>query len=142
MLNDVDNDNNLDVDVVNNLNNICDNDYVGRKISGEKEENERKIFRVQGCNPNGFNLSKQGGDFQEYCNEMFNYQVDLSCTSEINLHSLNYKLKEILNNCATKTFDRKVRLNIATSSVKSTKFLQTRWYNDHDGWKLFRKSSR
>ena len=97
MLNDVDNDNNLDVDVVNSLNNICDNDYMGRKISGEKDEKEQKIFRVQGCNPNGFNLSKQGGDFQEYCNEMFNYQVDLSCISEINLDSLNYKVKEILN---------------------------------------------
>ena len=92
----------IDEENVDKLRNICENKFVGREISCEKEYENIKIFRVQGCNSNGFNIGIKGGDFAEHCSAMFNHQIDVSCLSETNLDSLNYNVKEILEDCAGK----------------------------------------
>ena len=53
---------------------------------------------------------------------MFNHQIDVSCVSETNLDSLNYKVKEILEACAGKQFERKVRLTNSSSAVKAQNY--------------------
>ena len=110
----------IEEETIVRLRNLCSNEYVGTRIESEKQENEIKIFRIQGCNTNGFNLGKTGGDFEEYCLEMKNYQIDLTCVSEINLDTLNYNVNKTMIESALKSFDNKVRLQLASSSIKVT----------------------
>ena len=53
---------------------------------------------------------------------MFNHQIDVSCLSETNLDSLNYNVKEILEDCAGKQFEKKVKLTISSSAVKAQNY--------------------
>ena len=64
---------------------ISNQAYVLTVIDYVKNEKEKKIYHVQGCNPDEFNITVQCGDFQEFCNKMFEYQIDTLCISEINL---------------------------------------------------------
>lgn len=99
------NDNQNNVLNVNNIRenmSVSDHDYVGSIINYNKNEKERKIFRIQGCNPDRFNLTKQGGDFQEFCQKTFEYKIDMSCVSEINIDTTKYKVHHFINQCAKK----------------------------------------
>ena len=105
---DIDIENIIEDETIGTLRNLCGNEYVGTRIEAEKREDGEKRFRIQGCNPNGFNLGKTGGDFEEYCLEMKNYQIDLTCVSEINLDTLNYNVNKTIHECALKSFENKV----------------------------------
>ena len=61
------------------LKNICESEYVGKVITAIKDETKGKCFRIQGCNPNGLQVKKRGGDFNEFYKESIYHQVDMSC---------------------------------------------------------------
>ena len=52
-------------------NNTRDN-YMGNEI----EDKEDGVFRIYGCNPNGINLDINGGDYNEFLEEMDRFQAD------------------------------------------------------------------
>ena len=51
---------------------------------------------------------------------MSNYQINLSCISEINLDTLNYNVNFKINECAKRIFDKKVKVKTSSSSIKAT----------------------
>ena len=79
------------------MTNICDNEYVGSVITAIKDETNRKIFRIQGCNLNGLQVKKRGGDFNEFFNDSEKYNVDMSCLYEINLDTTRFSVKNLLH---------------------------------------------
>ena len=102
---------------------LTENSYIGKKFDVESKANTNcKIFRIQGCNPNGFNLSYDGGDFGEFCSDMREYGIDMSCISEINLDTTNHKVRQIIQESASKQFDRKVRVQMASSRISTKNF--------------------
>ena len=60
-------------------NNLHENEHGGRGITAIKNEMKGKICRIQGCNRNGLQVKKRGGDFNEFCKESVHHQVDMSC---------------------------------------------------------------
>ena len=112
-----------DSDVSNLCENFTENDYIGKKFREQKNSDEKRtIFRVQGCNPNGFRLGIDGGDFSEFCTDMAESCIDVSCVSEINIDTTNFKAKNIIYDTARCHFDNKVKVNLASSSIISKTF--------------------
>ena len=122
-MSDLDNKNNKQTEIHNNITkttNISADDYIGDKIEGDKDD---QIFRVQSVNTNGLKVKKKrGGEFQEFCKEMLNHQVDLTCNLEINVDTTKFKVKEMIHNTARNLFDNKVHCDIASSSIKTKIF--------------------
>ena len=86
-----------DSDVSNLCENFTENDYIGKKFREQKNSDEKRtIFRVQGCNPNSFKLSSDGGDFSEFFTDMTESCIDVSCVSEINIDTTNFNAKNII----------------------------------------------
>ena len=109
-------------DLINEINdddntintNISDNDYVGSPITNLKPEG---IFRVQGTNPNGFNLDMECGQFKEHCLEMERYEIDVSCVYEVNLDTTKPYINKLFYDTARSVFQNKSRLKIGSSPV-------------------------
>ena len=72
---------------------ITTNSFIGSPLHEDKLDN---VFHLLCGNPNGFNLSPQGGDFIDYCKEVDRFQADTSCLYEHNLDSYNHAVKNIL----------------------------------------------
>ena len=112
-----------DSDVCNICENFTENDFIGKDFQVHKNGEEKcKIFRVQGCNPNGFKLSSDGGDFSKFCTDMTESCIDVSCVSEINIDTTNFNAKNIIYNTAQRHFDTKVKVNFSSSDIISKSF--------------------
>ena len=98
-----------------------DNKFIGKKFDCNVPD-DQKIFRIQGCNPNGFRLSQDGGDFNEFCTDMREYGIDVSCVSELNLDTTNFKIRNILCDTGKKHFQQKVYMNMSSSSIRTKNF--------------------
>lgn len=95
-----------------------DHDYIGMAIN----HNKNKTIQKRGCNPGGFRITTQGGDFQEFCDKMFQYNIDVLCVSEINFDTTNYKVRDIIQNCAKRQFHNKARVNFSSSNIPTKIF--------------------
>ena len=78
-LSDINQENNNVPDDIIPLKNICENEHGERAITAIQNETKGKICRIQGCNRNGLQGKKRGGDFNEFCKESVHHQVDMSC---------------------------------------------------------------
>ena len=78
-LSDINQENNNAPDDIIRLKNMCENEHGGCAITANKNETKGKICRIQGCNRNGLQIKNRGGDFNEFCKESVNHQVDMSC---------------------------------------------------------------
>lgn len=117
---------NFDKEIQQDIN-ICKqfsgNEYIGKEFNNNFDDADKtKIFCIQACNPNGFRLNCDGGDFDEFCTDMNEYNIDMSCISEINLDTRNFEVKRITYNTAKKHFNQKVNLQMASSSIRSKSF--------------------
>ena len=53
---------------------------------------------------------------------MFQYQIDISCISKINLDTTNYEVRDIIKNCAKQQFHNKASVNISISNTSTKRF--------------------
>ena len=90
--------------------------FVGSLLPEDKPD---KIFRLLCGNPNGFNLGPRGGDFIDYCKEVYRFQADTSCLYEHNLNSYNHAVKNILYKTTQRAFDHS-KLTTASSPIPAT----------------------
>ena len=72
---------------------ITANSFIGSPLQEDKPDN---VFHLLCGNPNSFNLGPQGGDFIDYCMEVYRFQADTLCLYEHNLDSYNHVVKNIL----------------------------------------------
>lgn len=49
-----------------------------RKVIAEKGDSNKKISRIQGCDPNEIQIKKMRGNFYNIFEEMVHYLIDLS----------------------------------------------------------------
>ena len=92
---------------------ITANSFIGPPLPENKPNN---VFCLLCGNPNGFNLGPQGGDFIDYCKEVYRFQADTSCLYEHNLDSYNHAVKNILYKTTQRAFDHS-KLTTASSPI-------------------------
>ena len=95
---------------------ITANSFIGSPLRENKPDN---VFCLLCGNPNGFNLGPRGGNFIDYCKEVYRFQADTSCLYEHNLDSYNHTVKNILYKTTQWTFDHS-KLTNASSPIPAT----------------------
>ena len=83
------------------------------------EDRSDHVFHLLCGNPNGFNPGSQGGDFTDYCKEVYRFQADTSCLYEHNLDSHNHSVKNILYKTIQSAFDHS-KLTTTSSPIPAT----------------------
>ena len=94
--------------------NYAHNEYIGTPPPTKT----RDIYRIFGCNPNGFTLDEKGGDFAEYCEEIHDLEADSWGIFETKLDTTNAKCKETLFNTIQQHFEHS-RLVFSSSVIPS-----------------------
>ena len=90
--------------------------FIGPPPSEDKPDN---VFHLLCSNSNGFNLGPRGGNFIDYCKEVYRFQADTSCLYEHNLDSYNHTVKNILYKTTQCAFDHS-KLTNASSPIPAT----------------------
>ena len=105
-----------DIADTNVTENYASNGIIGTPI-GEKDDT---VFRIYGQNTNGLNLGHDGGDFAEFCENMFQLEVDCWGIFETNLDTTQHHVGEKLYRTIQKHFDHS-RLSFGSSNITSPK---------------------
>ena len=92
------------------------NSFIGPPPPEDKPDN---VFCLLCGNPNGFNLGPRGGDFIDYCKEVYRFQADTSCLYKHNLDSYNHEAKNILYKTTQRAFDHS-KLTTTSSPIPAT----------------------
>ena len=92
------------------------NSFIGSPLTEDKPDH---VFRLLCGNPNAFTIGPRGGDFIDYCKEVYRFQADTLCLYEHNLDSYNHTVKNILYKTTQRTFDHS-KLTTASSPIPST----------------------
>ena len=66
------------------------NSFIGTPPPEDKIDH---VFHLLCGNPNGFNLGPRGGDFTDYCKDVYRFQAGTSCFYEHNLDSYNHSVE-------------------------------------------------
>ena len=95
---------------------LAGNSFIGTPTPEDKPDH---VFRFLCGSPNGFNLGPQGGDFTDYCKEVYRFQADTSCLYEHNLDSYNHSVKTTLYKTTQRALDHS-KLTTASSPIPAT----------------------
>ena len=90
--------------------------FISTPLPEDKPDN---VFQLLCGTSNCFTIGPRGGDFIDYCKEVYRFQADTSCLYEHNLDSYNHAGKNILYITTQCAFDH-LKLTTASSPIPAT----------------------
>ena len=93
--------------------NLASNTCIGPPLIEIKPADTTRVYFV---NPNGFNLSSEGGQFKEWISNMQHIDADLMGAAEHNIDTTNARARSLCYDAAKTTF-RNSKLVLASSAI-------------------------